>query len=81
MPEVVSYQANAKARHTATVSSFSNAFSRPSRPNDDQVKVPFFVLTIALKQATSHWRVNVVSIDISVSWSLWYFSTLSATET
>jgi hypothetical protein len=69
IPSLVSYPAKAKARPTATVSSFSNAFSLLSFPKELQVKVHLAVFTVALKQASSHCRVKVVSIEMSPLWS------------
>tara|TARA_R110002012_G_C11316595_1_gene575276 strand:+ start:231 stop:548 length:318 start_codon:yes stop_codon:yes gene_type:complete len=77
---LTSYQAKAKALHTATVSSFSKAFSFHNCQNELQVNVHFFVLIVALNIATSHSNEKCVSIDISLSWSEWNLSTLSCTD-
>jgi hypothetical protein len=53
---VAEYQAKARARHTATVSSFSKAFSLEVLQNEEPVKVHFLVTTVALKMTNSQSR-------------------------
>jgi hypothetical protein len=67
---LTSYQANANALQTATVSSFSNAFSFHTSQKLLQLNVPFFVITVALNIATFHSNLNSVFIHIQSVWSL-----------
>jgi hypothetical protein len=54
MLSVAEYQAKAKARQTATVSSFSNAFSLAVLQKEEPVNTHFLVITVALNITNSH---------------------------
>jgi hypothetical protein len=69
---VAEYQANAKARHTATVSSFSKDLSLFVFPKEEPVNTHFLVTTVALKLTKSQFISNEVSIDIFSVCSAWY---------